>query len=143
MGSNRAFGVPFVLSLIGGLIVLIFSLVNSVWFGSAAPYWGGFGGWMGGMMGNYHGFMGDYASSYGFMAGISIVGVISGIIVVISAVMLRVHPGEHLIWGTVIIVFSAISFLGMGGFFIGAILGIIGGALALSYKLEPAKNRLL
>jgi len=57
----------------------------------------------------------------------------------ISAVMLRAHPGEHLIWGTVIIVFSAISFLGMGGFFIGAILGIVGGALALSLKPEPVK----
>jgi predicted benzoate:H+ symporter BenE len=46
---------------------------------------------------------------------------------------------EHLIWGTVIIVFSAISFLGMGGFFIGSILGIVGGALALSLKPEPVK----
>jgi hypothetical protein len=134
MENNRAFTVPFALSLIGGLIVLLFSLVYSVWFGSVTPYWGGFGGWMDGMMGNYHGFMGNYASSYSFMAGVSIVGLISGIVVMISAVMLRVHPGEHLIWGTVIIVFSAISFLGMGGFFIGAILGIFGGALALSYK---------
>jgi hypothetical protein len=84
--------------------------------------------------------MGNYAGSTGFMAGISIVGLVSGMIMIISAVMLRVHPGEHLIWGTVIIVFSATSFLGMGGFFIGAILGIIGGALALSFKPEPTKR---
>ena len=32
------------------------------------------------------------------------------------------------------IVFSAVSFVGMGGFFIGAILGIIGGAFALSFR---------
>jgi hypothetical protein len=140
MESNRAFTIPFVLSLIGGIIVLLFSLVYSVWFSSAAPNWGGFGGWMGGMMGNYHGFMGNYAGSTGFMAGVSIVGLVSGMIMIISAVMLRVHPGEHLIWGTVIIVFSATSFLGMGGFFIGAILGIIGGALALSFKPEPTKR---
>lgn len=140
MENNRAFTVPFALSLIGGLIVLLFSLLYSVWFGSATPYWAGFGGWMNGMMGNYHGFMGNYASSYTFMAGISIVGVISGIIMVISAVMLRAHPGEHLICGTVIIVFSAISFLGMGGFFVDAILGIVGGALALSFKPESPKQ---
>jgi hypothetical protein len=39
-----------------------------------------------------------------------------------------------MIWATLIIVFSAVSFVGMGGFFIGAILGIIGGAFALSFK---------
>ncbi len=89
---------------------------------------------MGGMMGNYHGFMGSYGSSYGFMTGISVVGLVSGIIMIISAVLLRSHPSDHLIWGTLIVVFSAISFLSMVGFFIGAILGIIGGALALSYK---------
>jgi hypothetical protein len=126
--ENRTFTIPFVLSIIGGIIMLLFSLVYSVWFSSAAPNWGGFG------------FMGNYAGSTGFMAGISIVGLVSGMIMIISAVMLRVHPGEHLIWGTVIIVFSAISFLGMGGFFIGAILGIIGGALALSFKPEPTKR---
>ncbi len=137
--ENRAYTVPFVLSLIGGILVLLFSLIYSVWFSVAAPNWGGFGGWMGGMMGNYHGFMGGYGSSYGFMTGISIVGLVSGIIVIISAVLLRAHPSDHLIWGTLIVVFSAISFLGMGGFFIGAILGIIGGALALSYKPATAK----
>ena len=42
MENNRAFTVPFALSLIGGLIVLLFSLVYSVWFGSATPYWAGF-----------------------------------------------------------------------------------------------------
>jgi hypothetical protein len=41
-------------------------------------------------------------------------------------------------WGTVIIIFSAISFVGMGGFFIGALLGIIGGAFAISYRPRAA-----
>jgi hypothetical protein len=140
MENNHTFTLPFALSLIGGIIVLLFSLLYLVWFGSAAPYWSGFGGWMSGMIGNYHGFMGNYSSSNGFMTSISIVGLIAGIIMIISAVMLRAHPGEHLIWGTLIVVFSAISFLGMGGFFIGAILGIVGGALALSFKAGPAKH---
>ncbi|MGD0070474.1 MAG: DUF6114 domain-containing protein [Candidatus Bathyarchaeia archaeon] len=56
------------------------------------------------------------------------------VIVVIGAVMLRVQPREHMIWATVIIVFSAVSLVGMGGFFIGAILGIIDGAFALSFR---------
>jgi ABC-type dipeptide/oligopeptide/nickel transport system permease subunit len=39
-----------------------------------------------------------------------------------------------MIWATLIIVFSAVSFVGMGGYFIGAILGILGGAFDLSIR---------
>ena len=34
----------------------------------------------------------------------------------------------------VVLVFSIISFVGMGGFVLGALLGIAGGALALSWR---------
>jgi bacteriorhodopsin len=81
-------------------------------------------------MGGYHNFMGSY-SSYGFLAGISLVAVICGVIVVMSAINLRLNPQQRTIWAIVIIVFSVVSFVGMGGFFIGAILGIIGGAFVL------------
>jgi hypothetical protein len=134
MATNQGPILSYVLSLIGGLIILIASIVNLVWFGSGAPYWGGFGGYMSGMMDGYHNFMGSYGSSYGFLAGISLLSLICGIIIVIGAVMLRVQPRKHMIWATVIIVFSALSFVGMGGYFIGAILGIIGGAFALSFR---------
>ena len=43
-------------------------------------------------------------------------------------------------WGVVIVVFSAVSFVGMGGYFVGAAFGILGGALALTYK--PLHNLL-
>jgi hypothetical protein len=59
---------------------------------------------------------------------------------VIGAAMLRAHPQEHTMWGTVIIVFSAISFVGKGGFIIGALLGIIGGAFAISYRPRAART---
>lgn len=85
-------------------------------------------------MGGYHGFMGGYGGSYGSFSILSIVGLVSGAIVVIGAVMLRMQPQEHLTWGILILVFSIISFAGMGGYFIGALLGIIGGALALNYR---------
>jgi predicted benzoate:H+ symporter BenE len=91
------------------------------------------------MMGNYHGFMGIYGASAMFLAVISIIGLISGVIMVIGAAMLKAHPQEHAMWGTVMIVFSAISFVGMGGFFIGALLGIIGGACAISYRPRAAR----
>jgi bacteriorhodopsin len=89
---------------------------------------------MHGAMGGYHGFMGSYGSSNSFFTAVSVVSLVCGIIVVMSALVLRIHPEEHFIWGIVIVVFSAISFVGMGGYFVGAGFGIIGGAIALTYK---------
>ncbi len=86
------------------------------------------------MMGGYHGMMGHLVVPFSFMGGLSLIGVVSGILVIIGAVMLDVRPADHKAWGIVILVFSISSFLGLGGFVIGAALGILGGALALSGK---------
>ena len=59
---------------------------------------------------------------------------VCGVIVVFAALVLRVHPQEHVMWGIAIVVFSAVSFVGMGGYFVGAAFGILGGALALTYN---------
>ncbi len=134
MSSRQSVLLPFVLSLIGGLIVLVVSLINLVWFGSNAPDWGGFGNYMRSMMGSNHNFMGIYAGSTSFFTALSIVSFVCGVIVVMAALVLRVHPQENVIWGIVILVFSAISFVGMGGYFVGAIFGIIGGIIALTYR---------
>jgi hypothetical protein len=134
MGANQGSIPSFILSLIGGLIVLLYSLFSLVTFGIYGPYWNGIGGWMGGMMGGFHDFMGIYGGSYEFFAVLTIIGLVCGILIVAGAAMLRARPQEHGMWGTVIIVFSAISFVGMGGFFIGAVLGIVGGALAIAYR---------
>ncbi|MGD0995442.1 MAG: DUF6114 domain-containing protein [Candidatus Bathyarchaeia archaeon] len=134
MTANQGITFAYIVSLVGGLIILIASILNVVWYSSGAPNFGGYGSFMRGMMDGYHNFMGSYGGSYGFLAGISLVGVICGVIVLMGAIMLRVQPRDHMIWAIVIIVFSAISFVGMGGFFIGAILGIIGGAFDLSIR---------
>ena len=134
MGTNQGPSTSYILSLIGGLIVLLYSIVTFAWFGLSGQSWGGFGGFMGGMMDGYHNFMGGYGGSYEFMAIISLVGLVCGVIIVIAAAMLRAHPQEHTMWGTIILIFSVISLIGMGGFFIGAVLGIIGGAFAISYR---------
>jgi hypothetical protein len=134
MSEKQGLTLAFVISLAGALIVLIFSLVNLVWFGSNAPNWGGFGDYMRNMMGGYHNFMGSYSASTGFFTAISVVSFVCGVIVLMSALVLRIHPQEHFLWGIVIVVFSAISFVGMGGYFVGAIFGIVGGVLALTYK---------
>ena len=134
MSEKQGLTLAFVISLVGALIVLILSLVNLVWFASNAPNWGGFGDYMHNMMGGYHNFMGSYSSSTSFFTAISIVSFVCGVIVLMSTLVLRIHPQEHFLWGIVIVVFSAISFVGMGGYFVGAIFGIVGGVLALTYK---------
>ena len=69
---------------------------------------------------------------FGIMMWALVLGFASGIVVFLGAIMIYVRPDKRRTWGTIVIIFSAVSFLGMGGFFIGAVLGIIGGALALS-----------
>jgi len=84
-------------------------------------------------------------SIYATIGGIGmILGVVSGIVVLISVIMLKIRPGEGTrglrvccrMWGAAILVFSIVSLFGgsVGGF-IGAILGIVGGALALIVKV--------
>jgi hypothetical protein len=125
--------VAFVLSLIGGMLILLGEgmrlMIGLVWF--PGPYgfgmMGGFRGW-GGMMGyGYPGF------GYGLFG---ILDLIFGAIVVISAIMLNSKPYEHTTWGILIAVFSVLSIFGgvMGGFGIGLILGLIGGVLAVIWK---------
>lgn len=61
-------------------------------------------------------------------------GLASGVIVLASAVMLLANMGQRKIWGILILVFSILSFIGLGGFIVGAILGIVGGILTLRWK---------
>lgn len=61
-------------------------------------------------------------------------GIVCGGIVLLSATMLLAKVGERRTWGVLILVFSVLSFVGLGGFVVGAILGIVGGILALRWK---------
>jgi hypothetical protein len=134
-------GTAFILSLIGGIFILLgggaMSMVGS-WMGNYGyDYgmmggYGGYGGW-GGMMGPGFGMMGGLGYGFGF---IGVLGLIFGVIVIISAFMLNSKPKEHATWGTLIVIFSVLSIFGsaMGGFGIGLILGLIGGILAITWK---------
>jgi uncharacterized membrane protein len=62
------------------------------------------------------------------------VGLIFGILVLFGAILLHIKPINKKAWGIMILVFSIPSVVTGGGFIIGFILGIIGGALALSRK---------
>jgi len=61
-------------------------------------------------------------------------GLVCGAIVLVSATMLLAKVGARRTWGILILVFSVLSFVGLGGFLVGAILGIVGGVLALRWR---------
>ena len=74
------------------------------------------------------------AIAEGVVGVMGVFGLVSGIIVLLSAVMLLSNVGNRRTWGVLILVFSILSFLGFGGFIIGAILGMVGGILTLRWK---------
>jgi uncharacterized membrane protein len=80
----------------------------------------------------------DSASLRGLISGVVGVmggfGLVCGAIVLVSATMLLAKVGTRRTWGILILVFSVLSFVGLGGFIVGAILGIVGGVLTLRWK---------
>jgi len=70
----------------------------------------------------------------GAVGVVGVFGLACGIIVLASSVMLRTNPSQHKTWGVLILVFSILSFVGLGGFVVGAILGVVGGIMTLTWK---------
>ncbi len=70
----------------------------------------------------------------GVLEGVGSFGLISGLIVLGSGVMLRVYPNQSVLFGLLIVIFSILGFLGTGGFVIGAVLGIAGGIMTLRWR---------
>ncbi|HEV2119822.1 MAG TPA: hypothetical protein VGS11_06950 [Candidatus Bathyarchaeia archaeon] len=62
--------------------------------------------------------------------------VVSGILVLVSAVVMSFRTHQYSAWGTIIVVFSVIGLFAAGNFLtgVGSVLGIIGGLLAITYK---------
>lgn len=65
---------------------------------------------------------------------------ICGILVVVGAAMVKRGSADYHVWGGVIFAASAISLWGQGGFFIGAILGIIGAILILGERIPSERE---
>lgn len=109
----------YVLSLIAGLLILS----NTALLGAAAT-------WFPWIIPTLPGSANDTTVLYGLTA----VGLIFGVLVLLGAIMLHIKPVNKKAWGITIVVFSIPSVVTGGGFIIGFILGIIGGKLALSWK---------
>ncbi len=70
----------------------------------------------------------------GFHEVSAIIGIVSGVMVLVGAVMIGSRREVYPAWGAVVLIFSALGLLGGGGFSIGSVLGIAGGILAITSK---------
>jgi hypothetical protein len=118
MSQNEKPTKAFKLSLIAGILIL----TNTALVGAATT-------WFPWMIPTLPGSTNDTELLYGLTAAV----LISGALVLFGAIMLGKKPANKKAWGIIIIVFSIPSYLTAGGFLIGSILGIIGGALALRH----------
>jgi len=119
----------YMLSILSGIAILIGGVF---WIALTASGWAqGWFGWFGGYM---HGFEDHmylwYSGSFGYLIGL--VGLVSGVSIILASNMLNSRPNEHGVWGLVIIIFSITGM--MAGMVIGFLLGIIGGILAILWQ---------
>jgi hypothetical protein len=133
-----------ILSIIGGSLMIISGLVPLAMLGMSGRYGMMGPGMMGpGMMGP--GMMGPGMMGPGMMmplqpfmwtaiAVISAIAIGIGAILIIGGYLIYRKPESAGKWGVAILVASIVGLFGMGGFFIGPILGIIGGILALTKR---------
>ena len=120
MSQNEKQKKAFILSLIAGILIISNTTllgVATTWFPDVIPK-------LPGSSGN------DITILYQLTA----ICILFGFIVLFGAIMLHIKPAKKKVWGILILVFSIPSVITGGGFIIGFILGIIGGALAISGK---------
>lgn len=121
----------YLLSLIGGILILISGLAAFSWAGTAGFTMSMFVGYGAGFMGNLGAAGNTYLSTYVFA-----VGLISGLLIIYSAFMMKAKPYQRRTWGIVTMVFAFLGFTSAIGWLLGPVLGVVGGILAVS---EPRK----
>lgn len=135
--NSRRLSSYAILSILGGSLMLtggiIAPLIAGAWThsGMMSGWWGG------GMMGGAGGWGMTGPGVYAWWAVVGTLSAISigaGSVLIAGGYAMHKRPESTGVWGIVIIVASIIGLFGMSGFFVGPILGIIGGTLALTKK---------
>ena len=112
--------------LAGGLLILVGGIAGSVMMAT-----------FGGMMGGYGPMTPGWIAAGWWMA---LVAALAGGLVLYAAYRLRRTPQDAGLAGTLGIVGGALSLLAMGGWIVGAVLSIVGGALALGSGHPASRN---
>ena len=124
MAGKRPTG-AMVLSAIGGLFILM--------GGIALLYLGAFlSAFLGALMP-----VGLGADPAAMVTNLGIIGAALGLGVMALGIVMFIKPKLARILGIVIVVLSIASIVAAGGFFLGLILGVVGGILGLLFKAQP------
>ena len=118
MIRDSRIAVSFVFGLVGGILILLVSVIYFPYLFS--PYYGG----------------PFFLGGYGF-----VLGLVSGVLVLVGASLGFVRPNQGVVWGIVTVVFGALSIFSLGGFFVGMALSITGGAIAIVVGAGPGTVR--
>lgn len=118
----------YILSLIGGIFILLAGLATAALYAAGAflifAFFPGLGA---------------------LLIGLAVLALIFGVIIIYGAFRLKNHPESAKTWGVLILVLALLSWIGGGGFFIGFLLALIGGILALTWhppaSPQPAWNQ--
>lgn len=120
MSQNEKQNRAFILSLVAGILIVINTTLlgfATTWFPEIIPT-----------------LPGSSDNDVTLLYQLTVIGLIFGVLVLIGAILLHFKPAKKKACGIIIIVFSIPSVITGGGFIIGFILGIMGGAKALSRK---------
>jgi len=131
MNAQESVQWSFVSLLVGGVLILVGGIGMPLMMGGF-----GFGTPMSSMMGGY-----GYAPGWGAWAWWMItISLVSGAVVLVAASRVRLDHRSRRMGGILGIVGGAVSLLAMGGWIIGAVASIIGGALALTSERAPEQR---
>ena len=108
----------YLLSLIGGILILVFSVIYALAILVVASINATVG----------------FGLGVGHRIALAVVAILFGLIVLYFALKLKSSPQNAKTYGILILVFSVISFIGGGGFYIGASLALVGGILAIVWR---------
>ena len=119
MASPTAKSYPstaFILSLIGGLFIILAGAISAWIYAVGAAILFAF-----------------FPGGAALLIGLAVAALLFGVIIIVGAFMLRSKPESSKTWGIIILLLALFSWVGGGGFFIGFILALIGGILAITW----------
>ena len=108
-----------VLSIVGGVFILLFGIVVLV---------------LASILGALLGGLGAPVDPTAILVAYALPAIIIGIVVIALGALMLMKPTSARVLGVVVLVLSIVSFFFGGGFFLGGILALIGGILGIVFK---------
>jgi len=125
--ESRTLPTAFALSLASGVIIVFGGILPWLFLANfqASPMSGMMGGMMIGSSGAGPWFIGGWLFPLPFVAGA---------MVLFGAIMMNARPQKTRNWGIIVMIFSVLGLVGMGLSILGGVIGVVGGAVALSER---------